>query len=166
MRRKNSTKFARSLSPHIDRRVLAPPPASAALNKMLSLHDRDPIVYRHYGTVHLVPATIVGNMNAKAMDYRTDRLGTPTILPTQLMRLAYIFSLRPHTTDSYGHSDYQSLLPPILKRAALGEMRVLEAERQMGEEFERANRSMGAPHAYCFGACGICCVSMLISSFL
>jgi hypothetical protein len=45
MRRKNSTKFAHSLSPHIDRRVLAPPPASAALNKMLSLHDRDPIVW-------------------------------------------------------------------------------------------------------------------------
>jgi len=31
--------------------------------------------------------------------------------------------------------DYQTLMLPLLKRAALGEMRVLEAERQMGEEF-------------------------------
>src|SRR4249919_1373382 len=31
--------------------------------------------------------------------------------------------------------DYQSLMLPLLKRAALGEMRVLEAEKQMGEEF-------------------------------
>jgi Mrr N-terminal domain len=31
--------------------------------------------------------------------------------------------------------DYQTLMLPLLKRAALGEMRVLEAEKQMGEEF-------------------------------
>jgi hypothetical protein len=53
MRRKNSTKFAHSLSPHIDRRVLAPPPAPAGLNKMLSLHDRDPIVV----TASVLPQT-------------------------------------------------------------------------------------------------------------
>jgi len=31
--------------------------------------------------------------------------------------------------------DYQTLMLPLLKRAALGEMRVLEAEKQVGEEF-------------------------------
>ena len=31
--------------------------------------------------------------------------------------------------------DYQTLMLPLLKRAALGEMRVLEAEKQIGEEF-------------------------------
>ena len=31
--------------------------------------------------------------------------------------------------------DYQTLMLPLLKRAALGEVRVLDAEKQMGEEF-------------------------------
>jgi restriction system protein len=31
--------------------------------------------------------------------------------------------------------DYQTLMLPFLKRAASGEIRVLDAERQMGEEF-------------------------------
>jgi restriction system protein len=31
--------------------------------------------------------------------------------------------------------DYQALMLPLLKRAAMGEIRVLEAEKQMGEEF-------------------------------
>lgn len=31
--------------------------------------------------------------------------------------------------------DYQTLMLPLLKRAALGEMRVLEAEKQLGDEF-------------------------------
>src|SRR3979411_2961348 len=31
--------------------------------------------------------------------------------------------------------DYQTLMLPLLKRSALGEMRVLEAEKQMAEEF-------------------------------
>ncbi len=31
--------------------------------------------------------------------------------------------------------DYQALMLPLLKRAALGEVRVLDAEKQMGEEF-------------------------------
>src|ERR1700737_3601494 len=31
--------------------------------------------------------------------------------------------------------DYASLMLPLLKRSALGEMRVLEAEKQMGGEF-------------------------------
>src|SRR5207245_1944039 len=31
--------------------------------------------------------------------------------------------------------DYQTLMLPLLKRAAAGEMRVLEAEKQIGEEF-------------------------------
>jgi restriction system protein len=31
--------------------------------------------------------------------------------------------------------DYQTLMLPLLKRAAMGEMRVLEAEKKMGDEF-------------------------------
>ena len=31
--------------------------------------------------------------------------------------------------------DYQTLMLPLLKRAALGEIRVLDAEEQIGEEF-------------------------------
>lgn len=31
--------------------------------------------------------------------------------------------------------DYQALMLPLLKRAALGEIRVLDAEKQLGDEF-------------------------------
>ena len=31
--------------------------------------------------------------------------------------------------------DYQALMLPLLKRAALGEVRVLDAEKQLGDEF-------------------------------
>jgi restriction system protein len=39
--------------------------------------------------------------------------------------------------------DYQALMLPLLKRAALGEVRVLEAEKQLGEEFRLTPEERG-----------------------
>src|SRR5262245_11071708 len=38
-------------------------------------------------------------------------------------------------TDYMSIPDYQALMLPLLKRAALGEVRVLDAEKQLGDEF-------------------------------
>jgi restriction system protein len=68
----------------------------------------------------------------------------------QFMRLACTFSLQypvePEVAPQISRTgksrefdmsipDYQTLMLPLLKRAALGEMRVLEAEKQVGDEF-------------------------------